>query len=125
MAGQPPKEATKPSKPGFVGFEGAPSAEISINKAQIMPAVPVDVASCPAPSKLAGVRAVEWKLKEPPVAIETCAVVTDTALFARSTLEQLRIALEQPKRWVGWSIPQLVDRLAQVGVRVTIEDSKF
>ena len=121
MADQPPKVATKPSKPGFVGFEGVPSAEISINKAQIVPAAPVDVASGPTPSKSAGIRVVEWKLKEPPVAVETCAVVTDTALFARSTLEQLRIALAQPKRWVGWSVPQLVDRLAQVGVRVTLE----
>lgn len=55
------------------------------------------------------------------MAIESCAVVTDTALFARTTLEQLRAALAQPKRWVGWSVPQLVDRLAQVGVLVTVE----
>lgn len=38
-----------------------------------------------------------------------------------STLEQLRVALTQPKRWVGWSVPQLVDRLAQVGVFVALE----
>ena len=68
-----------------------------------------------------GIRLIEWKLKEPPVAIETCAVVTDPALFARTTLEQLRTALEQRKRWVGWSIPQLIDRLAQVGVTVVLE----
>ena len=48
-------------------------------------------------------------------------MVIDTALFAKSTLKQLRIALRQPKRWVGWSVPQLVDRLAQVGVVVTLE----
>ncbi len=70
------------------------------------------------PTMPPGVSLVVWKLKEPPVAIETCSVVIDTALFAKSTLEQLRIALTQPKRWVGWSIPQLIDRLAQVGVRV-------
>ena len=74
-----------------------------------------------APSMPGGVRLIEWKLKEPPVAVETCAVVIDTTLFAKSTLEQLRIALAQPKRWVGWSVPQLVDRLAQVGVVVTLE----
>jgi hypothetical protein len=67
-----------------------------------------------------GVSLVAWKLKEPPVAIETCAAVTDTALFAKSTLEQLRIAMTQPRRWVGWSVPQLLDRLAQVGVVVTL-----
>jgi hypothetical protein len=73
------------------------------------------------PTMPPGVRLIEWNLKEPPVAIETCAVVTDSALFARSTLEQLRKALAQPTRWVGWSIPQLIDRLAQVGVTVALE----
>jgi hypothetical protein len=69
-----------------------------------------------------GVRLLNWNLKEPPVGIESCAaVVIDPALFARTTLEQLRIALSQPKRWVGWTIPQLVDRLAQVGVHVVLE----
>jgi len=69
----------------------------------------------------AGVRLVSWNLKDPPAAIETCAVVTDPALFARSTLEQLRVALENPKRWVGWSVPQLIDRLAQVGAIVALK----
>jgi hypothetical protein len=73
------------------------------------------------PSMPAQVRLLEWELKEPPVAIETCSVVTDTALSARSTLEQLRTALAQPERWVGWSVQQLIDRLAQVGVTVTLE----
>jgi hypothetical protein len=67
------------------------------------------------------IRLIEWHLKEPPVALESCAVVTDPDLFAKTTLEQLRIALKNPKRWVGWSVPQLVDRLAQVGVCVEIE----
>jgi hypothetical protein len=68
-----------------------------------------------------GVRLVSWNLKDPPVAIETCAVVTGPALFVRTTLEQLRIALVEPRRWVGWSVPQLIDRLAQVGVIVVLE----
>jgi hypothetical protein len=68
-----------------------------------------------------GVRLLEWRLKEPPVGIDSCSVVTDSALFARSTLEQLRIALEEPKRWVGWSVPQLIDRLGQVGVLVALD----
>lgn len=70
-----------------------------------------------------GVRLINWHLKEPPVAIETCAVVTNPALFASTTLEQLRTAIAQPKRWVGWSVPQLIDRLAQVGVSVTLEST--
>jgi hypothetical protein len=68
-----------------------------------------------------GVRLLAWNLKEPPVAIEACAVVTDPPLFARTTLEQLRKALAHPRRWVGWGAPQLIDRLAQVGVVVALE----
>jgi hypothetical protein len=75
------------------------------------------------PAMPPGVRLVRWDLKQPPVAIETCSVVTHPALFARSTLEQLRTALAQPTRWVGWSIPQLMDRLAQVGVNVALESA--
>jgi hypothetical protein len=65
---------------------------------------------------------VKWSLKDPPVAIETCAVVTEPALFASTTLEQLRVALANPKRWVGWSVSQLIERLAQVGVTVVLEN---
>jgi hypothetical protein len=72
-----------------------------------------------------GVRLIEWNLKQPPVAIETCAVVTDPGLFARTTLEQLRIALAEPKRWAGWSVPQLIDRLGQVGVRVVVDRKAY
>jgi hypothetical protein len=68
-----------------------------------------------------GVRLVKWNLKKPPVAIETGAVVMDTPLFALTTLEQLRTVLAVPKRWIGWSVPQLIDRLAQVGVSVALE----
>ena len=68
-----------------------------------------------------GVRLISWTLKEPPIAIETCAVVTDSALFVRTTLGQLGRALARPDKWVGWSVQQLIDRLAQVGVVVTLE----
>jgi hypothetical protein len=69
------------------------------------------------------VRLVSWNLKDPPVAIETCTVVTDPILFARTTVEQLRIVLAEPRRWIGWSVPQLIDRLAQVGVVVVLEEA--
>ena len=72
------------------------------------------------PAMPAGVTLLSWKLKRPPVAIETSSVVTDSARFARTTLEQLGRALRKPSRWVGWSVPQLVDRLAQVGVIVAL-----
>jgi hypothetical protein len=71
-----------------------------------------------------GARIIGWNLKEPPVAIDTCSVVTDPALFARSTLEQLGVALAHPQRWTGWSVRQLIDRLGQVGVTVTLESEE-
>jgi hypothetical protein len=49
------------------------------------------------PAMPCGVRLVAWSLKEPPVAIESCSVVAQPALFARATLEQLRVALADPR----------------------------
>ena len=73
------------------------------------------------PAMPRGVRLIAWNLREPPIAIEHCAVVTDSASFARATLGQLGRALAKPHKWVGWSVPQLMDRLAQVGVLVALE----
>jgi hypothetical protein len=75
------------------------------------------------PAMPQGVQLLRWNLEQPPVAIESCGVVTDPTLFARTTLEQLRTKLFEPERWVGWSIPQLIDRLAQVGVVVALEST--
>jgi hypothetical protein len=69
----------------------------------------------------AGVRLIEWRLKEPPVPIEGFAVVTDPATFATWTLEQLRIAIENPKRRVRLSVAQLLQRLDLVGVRLVLQ----
>jgi hypothetical protein len=72
-----------------------------------------------------GVRLVSWDLKEPPVAIETCAVVIDPGKFAVATLGELRERLTNPRRKYGWTVPQLIDRLAQVGVSVALDGDKF
>jgi len=124
IASPTPNGPTEPSKPSSVGFVGPHQAETSIIRGRL----PEQVAPQDDTTKLKitglppEVRLIEWKIKEPPVAIETCAVVTDSGLFARTTLEQLRIALLEPKRWVGWTLPQLIDRLAQVGVIVTLDE---
>ena len=68
-----------------------------------------------------GVRLVAWNLKEPPIAIEYHAVVIDPAKFARATLGELRERLTNPKRKYGWTVPQLIDRLSQVGVTVALK----
>ena len=99
-------EPTKPTKPEPARTQSGVSAASPTLKSSSVPR---------------GVHLVRWDLREPPVAIDTCSVVTDSALFASTTLEQLRAALANPKRWVGWSVAQLIDRLAQVGVTVTLE----
>jgi hypothetical protein len=73
------------------------------------------------PAMPLGVRLVAWELKEPPVAIETCAVVIDPGKFAVATLGELRERLTNPRRKYGWTVPQLIDRLAQVGVSVELD----
>jgi hypothetical protein len=77
------------------------------------------------PTMPPGVRLVAWNLKEPPIAIEYHAVVTDAAKFAGSTLGELRERLTSPKRKYGWTVSQLIDRLAQVGVTVALEPAMF
>jgi hypothetical protein len=62
---------------------------------------------------------VSWGLKEPPITIAAGEVVTDSAKFARACLEQLRNALANPRRRTAWTVPQLIERLALVGVMVT------
>jgi len=73
------------------------------------------------PSMPPGVRLLAWNPKQPPVFIEACSIVVETNLFARTTLAQLGAAIANPERRVGWTVPQLVDRLAQVGVAVALE----
>jgi hypothetical protein len=71
------------------------------------------------PNMPAGVRLIEWNLKQPPVLIESNGIVIDPNLFGRRTLEDLGRALSNDA-WVGWSVPQLVDRLRQVGIVVEL-----
>lgn len=115
-----------PSRESIKLYGGSPMSEIPV---PAVPAVPTKLAmTCTRcsiiPTVPVGVRLLTWDLKEPPVAIDTCSIVTDPALFATATLTQLRTAIANPKRWVGWSVPQLIDRLAQVGVTVALETDK-
>ena len=66
------------------------------------------------PTMPPGIHLVEWNLKEPPVAIETCAIVSDPAKFAKATLGELCERLTNPGRKCGWSVPQLIDRLLRL-----------
>lgn len=72
-----------------------------------------------------GVHLISWNLKEAPIAIEACSIVTNPAVFARTTLQQLRAALAGKRHLAGnWTIRDLVDRLEQVGVKVEVDECK-
>lgn len=72
-----------------------------------------------------GLRLLQWAPKPPPVAIESWAVVNDVPKFVRATLGQLRAAMAG-KNWQAgnWSIRDLVERLEQVGVKVSVEETR-
>jgi hypothetical protein len=87
-------------------------------KAEVVGLVRQRASAPPMPN---GVRLLAWELKPAPVLLERWSVVTDPDLFARTTLGSLEAKLANPQRWVGWSVPELLDRLEQVGVRVALE----
>lgn len=76
-----------------------------------------------------GVELVSWQPKEPPIAVTRYAIVCDTHLFVRSTLDQLAHALawergDENARWLAGhrSSRELMDYLEQVGCKVRIEE---
>jgi hypothetical protein len=72
-----------------------------------------------------GVTLLEWAPLSPPVAIESWAVVTDVPQFVQTTLVQLQAAMSG-ENWLAGnrSIGELVDRLEQVGVKVSVEQTR-
>ena len=71
-----------------------------------------------------GVRLLKWKPKNPPIAIVRMGIVSNVDKFIGATLRELRARLEGRDFPTGnWSLPELVDRLEQVGVCVTIQEA--
>ena len=72
-----------------------------------------------------GVRLLQWAPQLPPVAIESWAVVNDVPQFIQTTLSQLQAAMAG-KNWLAGnrSVRELVDRLEQVGVKVSVEETR-
>lgn len=75
------------------------------------------------PAMPKGVRLLQWAPQLPPVAIESWAVVNDVSQFIRTTLSQLQAAMAG-KNWLAGnrSVRELIDRLEQVGVKVSVEE---
>jgi hypothetical protein len=113
-----PPTIQKPSEPAErqINLE----EDLAIEKAAAVTGLEDDQEQAAIPPMPLGVCLLTWRLREPPVVIDTCSVVIDPYRFALTTLEQLRLATAEPGRWVGWTVPQLVDRLHQVGVHVAL-----
>ena len=69
-----------------------------------------------------GVRLIRYETKRPPVAIDVCSVVENVSKFIESELRALDSRLNNP--WTirgGFTVPQMLDRLAQAGLEVELE----
>jgi hypothetical protein len=74
------------------------------------------------PTMPPGVRLLKWEPKTPPVVIVRMGIVSNVDKFIDATLRQLRARLEGKDFLAGnWSLRELVDRLEQAGVVVTVE----
>jgi hypothetical protein len=74
------------------------------------------------PSMPQGVRLVRYEPKPAPVRLDVCSVVFDVSKFIESELRALDSRLNDP--WTihgGFTVPQMLDRLAQAGLEVELE----
>jgi hypothetical protein len=72
-----------------------------------------------------GVRLLKWQPKNPPIAIVRMGIVTNVDKFIGATLRELRARLDGKDFRAGnWSLRELVDRLEQVGVIVSVESTE-
>jgi hypothetical protein len=72
-----------------------------------------------------GVRLLKWEPKDPPIAIVRMGIVSNVDKFIGATLRELRARLEGKDFLAGnWSLRELVDRLEQVGVLVSVESDQ-
>jgi hypothetical protein len=81
-----------------------------------------ELAPSTSPAMPKGVRLIRWELKQTPVAIDVCSVVVDIPKFIERELRALDSRLNNP--WTihgGFTVPQMLDRLAQAGLEVELE----
>lgn len=69
----------------------------------------------------AGVRLVKYVPKNPPVAVGAINIVTDVDMFIRAYLADLQHRLQHPKTYACATLPEIIAKLAEVGLELTIE----
>ena len=67
-----------------------------------------------------GVRLKKYAPKSPPVLVQPWSVVTDVEKFIRACLRGLDWRLKHPKAYAAPPIPEILSKLAEVGVEVEI-----
>jgi hypothetical protein len=135
-------ESSHHSEASFVGFVGSPQGSSEIirtenhemifntpyqepskpTKPDVEPEITGIPASSTCPPMPIGVKLVRYEPRKPPVAVDVCTVVTDVPKFIERELRDLDSRLNSP--WAirgGWSVPEILDRLRQVGVGVEID----
>jgi hypothetical protein len=101
-----PSEPSKPALPLVLALDGVLGTQERL--------------ACPSMPK--GIRLVHWEPKAAPVVIDVCSVVADIPTFIESELRALDSRLNDP--WTihgGFTVPQMLDRLAQAGLEVELE----
>jgi hypothetical protein len=126
-------EPSKPSKPGFDGFDGNLTEPFPVTPGHEQNARPranakaLDGCSgAKGPFGYSampkGIRLIRWEPKTAPVVIDVCSVVVDVSKFIAGELRALDSRLNNPATiHGGFSVPQMLDRLAQVGVTVELD----
>ena len=88
--------------------------------AEILDGIVADALPLP-PNLPNGVRLLLYAPKKPPVALEECSIVTNVELFIQSSLADLDCRLNHAdEKRLGRSIPQILDRLQQVGLLIEV-----
>jgi hypothetical protein len=82
------------------------------------PGVPAPAGCPPLPP---GVRLVRYAPKTPPVAVQPCSIVTDVDKFIAAYLQDLDWRLKNPKGYAAAPLPEILSKLAEVGLELELE----
>ena len=67
------------------------------------------------------VRLIRYDPKTPPVAAQPCSIATDVDKFIRSYLRDLQFRLEHPEAYACAPLPEILAKLADVGVELALD----
>jgi len=71
-----------------------------------------------------GAQLVRYAPKTPPIAVQPCSIVTDVDKFIGAYLRDLAWRLAHPNTYACASLPEILAKLAEVGVELEIEQAE-